>query len=691
MKNIWRCRKSSRASFVFLALILSTSFCLRGSNMAFAEDEPTLDELNDKPSSGATGKADDDELESVIAEDDAPKNGAERLPENAVAAEEKKGDSVEMGNDLEGIIDDDAAPQTAKAAEIKPKEEPEDLNLEALDEPAPPVATEPAARKVAEVAPVTAPTAKNRVTNLEFRMDGPVSKISVTFEQKPVYREVKQSQVKQVIYFFDSTETPQKFQRAYDTTEFPSPVALFTLLQMPGETPLSKLILQLREDKNPTVTTSDNHLFIEFQAPDGKYEPKLVVADEDGGAATEENIYAGGKKYTGDLIKKLEMKNSDVQDALRYIARTSGYSIVVGDDVNGKIGTLSLTDVPWDQAFALVLQSKKLGYIRQGNVIRVGTLTSLKAEKEEALANENQRIKVEPLRTVLIPMGYAKAQEIAPKVKSFLTERGTIDTDPRTNTVIVKDIEKVVNRVQKLLSTLDTQPPRVSIAAKIVEIQNKFNRTIGFESLSFNENFQGLNLNETAQFPGVSGSSITTLTVPQWANLTQKFHLGEAENKVRVLANPSVSVVANQQATVNQSLSFFVQGIETVNGAIVSTLRQITANLSLDVTPIVSGDGSIFMTVNVRNEIPTGIGADRTIDTRAVSTQVLVENGDTAVIGGVFNNTVSEGKSGIPGLMNVPILGFFFSRGNFEDNRNEIFIFLTAKITNAEEAFKRTL
>lgn len=666
MKNTWRYRKNRLA--LGLSMLIALSLVIHGDKVIAAED-PELEDL-----SGETGNQ-DAELESLIDEDSAPAKATQSGSGGETASANTQDD------ELDNLIEDEV-PNVAKG-------EPDELNLEELDAPAAEPATKPEpTRKVAEVA---APATLNRVSNLEFRMDGPLSRITVSFSGKPVFREVKQPQVKQVVYFFDGTETPQKYQRAYDTTEFPSPVALFTLLQMPGEKPLSKLIVQLREDKTPTVTVSDTQLRIEFQAPDGKYDPKLVLSDEEGGLATEENIYSGGKTYTGENIQKLEMKNTDVQDALRHIARTSGYSIVVGDDVTGKIGTLSLTNVPWDQAFALVLQSKKLGYIRQGNVIRVGTLSSLKSEKEEALANENSRIKVEQLRTVLIPMSYAKATEIAPKAKSFLTDRGTIDTDQRTNTVIVKDIERVVNRIQKLMSALDTQPPRVSIAAKIVEMQNKFTRTIGFQSLKFNETMAGISFDETAQFPGVSGNSISTIASSRMANLEMKLHLGEADNKVRVMANPSVSVVANQQASVNQSLSFFVQGIEIVNGVVVTTLRQITANLSLEVTPIVSGDGSIFMTVNLRNEIPSGIGSERTIDTRSISTQVLVENGDTAVIGGVFNNTVTEGKAGIPGLMNIPILGFFFSRSNLEDNRNEIFVFLTAKITNAEEAFKRSL
>lgn len=532
---------------------------------------------------------------------------------------------------------------------------------------------------------------KNMINNLEFRVDNGNSQLTVTSRYPLAYREIRNTGMKQVVYYFDNTETPDRLQRAYDTTEFKSPVALFTILQVPKESPpSSKLIVQLREDKLPTVTPNARGLTIEFPPWSGGDEPRVIAGDRDPASTAEENIYSDRITFSGKPIKRLEIKNSEVQDVLRLIAKTSGYNIVVGDDVTGKVGTLSLQNVPWDQAFALVLQSKKLGYIKQGNVIRVATLTALKSEKDEALSSEQAKIKVEQLRTVLIPISYAKAAELAPQAKNFLTERGTVDTDTRTNTIIVKDIDRVVTRVQKLISALDTQPPTVSISAKFVEMSNTLLRAIGFSQLNFNTNFSGTNIAQVQGLP-VNGSSVTTLTAPQFANLSAKLELEERDSNIRTLANPSVTVVANRQATVNQSLSFFVPANEVAGGQLVASSRQVTTNLSLDVTPIVAGDGSIFLTVNIRNEVPDLAGRDTTIQARNVSTQVLLENGDTAVVGGVFQDSVNREKQGIPILMNIPVLGTLFSRSRVVNRRNEIFVFLTAKITNAEESFKRGL
>lgn len=531
---------------------------------------------------------------------------------------------------------------------------------------------------------------QNEITNLEFKMEGSGSRIVVSSRQPLRYREVKNPQMKQVVYFFENTVAAERVQRAYDTTEFSSPVALFTLLQVPGESPpVSKLIVQLRESQEPSVVPTERGLYVDFGPPtQSSEEPRLAYGKQESDSSTEENIYSGDVKFTGRMIRRLEIKESDVQDVLRLIARTSGYNIVIGDDVQGKVGTLSLENIPWDQAFTLVLQMKKLGYVKQANVLRVATLGSLQEEKNAALASERAKQKVEPLRTVLIPVSYASAKDLAPKGQPFLTDRGSIDTDSRTNTVIIKDVSKSVSRIQKLLSALDTQPPRVSIAAKIVEMSQQVSRSFGLYA-SASTTFSGTNV--TYKPPYAAGNTLV-LSAPTYANLTAALQASEIESKVRILANPSVSVIANQQASVTQSQSQFIDGgaVVAAGGTAMTSKQKITTTLTLNVTPIVSGDGTIFMTVSVTNEMPTKISGNVAVDTRNVETQILMENGDTAVVGSVFYNRGTESLEGLPLFMRIPILGLLFSTQSSDDLRNEVFIFLTAKIMNAEESFKRT-
>ena len=743
--------KASRCNHwwtVGIALFLSFGLLGPGANLVWGKNgkgsRPETPDFEEALSDGQDMDADSlAELERVIeAEEDVPEVRNERVENEMpqVKASKRPESGVSDAEiDEAAFVDPVGGNEVAEKSNPKPISGVTDAEIEEALFPDP-TAEKPAARRLSQApkratsanedssslpefedapaATTSSPTSasrpalneelprsdvKNEITNLEFKMEGNNSRIVVTSRRGLRYREVRNPQVKQVVYFFENTETPSRLQRAYDTTEFVSPVALFTLLQMPKETPpVTKLIVQLREEKSPVIIPNERGIYIDFPPPDKRDEQRLILGDNDPRLATEENIYSGAQTFSGKSISRLEVKNTDVQDVLRLIAKSSGYNIVIGDDVNGKVGTLSLQNVPWDQAFALVLQSKKLGYIRQGNVIRVATLGALKSEKEEAFANEASKLKVEPLRTVLIPISYAKAQDLSTKAKSFLTERGSFDVDTRTNTVIVKDVDRAVTRIQKLFSALDTQPARVSISAKIVEMTSDFSRNVGFGRFAFQQNLGGVSIGnnfdttlgkflDTSNFGG-KGANTLTLSAPNFARLQTQFLLEEIDGKTRTLANPSVTVVANQSATINQSVSFFVINTDAVaGGQLIPGVRQITANLNMDVTPIVAGDGSIFMTVNIKNEIPKGTPPNITIDSRNLQTQLLVENGDTAVVGGIFSNTTFTGKTGVPFLMRVPILGFFFSANSLTENKNEIFIFLTAKILNPEESFKRNL
>jgi type IV pilus assembly protein PilQ len=701
---------TNKSKFFFFALLLLALLTPRAyvnaddSNSTTGESLQDIETIMEKePGKGISNDAKEDEPPAGLDLDsEATKAEKEAAPEAASTDERVPAVQGPNKEDATPPADDDALEKALEAEKDKsePRETAKDAGAESSDAkspeatlPEPPTPSKDDSQTAdksadanvnADSLPGTPP--KNEVTNLEFTMEGDVSRITVSFKGKPVYEESRNTQVRQYVYLFENTETPQQFQRAYDTSEFPSPITIFTMLEMPQIKPTaSKLIIQEREDKAPKVTVTANQMFIDFPAPDQK-ELKPIAQKEDPNPV-EENIYAGGKLFKGKQIKRLEVKNSDIADVLRLIAKTSGYNIVVGDEVQGKVGTISVEDIPWDQAFTLVLQSKHLGYIRQGNVLRVGTLAAMKTEKDEALANENARIKVEPLRTLLIPISYAKAQDLAPRAKSFLSERGVTEIDQRTNTIIVKDVEKNLNRVQRIITALDTAPARVSISAKMVELSQDFTRNIGFSNISLSPTFAGINLT-SGLATSVSAGSVTTISAPNFANLNANFQIGEIDQRVKTLANPQVTTVANQAANINESFAFFIQTSTSTAAGITTSFQQITTNLTLDVTPIVSGDGTILLNISFQNAVPNL--TQKTIAGNTITTQVMLDDGDTAVIGGVFNDTVNTDHEGIPVLSNIPILGFFFSSNSFDDNKSEIYMFITAKILNAEETFKRT-
>jgi type IV pilus assembly protein PilQ len=532
----------------------------------------------------------------------------------------------------------------------------------------------------------------NEIVNLEFKMEGDVSRLLVTSRGRLKYQETKNSKTKQLVYVFQNTTVPERLERAYDTSEFVSPVALFTLLQVPkSKTPAAKLIIQLREDKAASISNTERGMFIDFPAPDESGDTRLALGDAGQKQSVEETNFSGAGSFSGKPIERLEIKNTDIQDVIRLIGRSSGYNIVIGDDVSGKVGALSLENIPWDQAFALVLQSKKLGYVRQGNVLRVATLAGLKSEKEELAAAEASRIKAEPLRTVLIPVSYAKAADLAPRAKPLMTDRGTAEVDERSNSIIVRDVDKSIGKLQKLFAMLDTQPPIVSVSAKIVEMKSSLSRSLGMNLLKFSGT-SGLNIG--AEFKPLGddkfGTNLINIQAPDFAKLEAQISLSEVDGLTKVLATPSVSVSQNQKATMSQTIANFIQVTTTTNGIQTTSQQEIDSVLSLEVTPIVAGDGSISMSINVKNEVPQGAGSTFSVDKRNVQTQVLLENGDTAVIGGAFRSVNDNKMDGVPGLMKLPLIGMLFSGKTFTETKNEVLIFLTAKILNTEESFKRT-
>ncbi len=625
--------------------------------------------------------------ETIDSKDEIPVDNSNATPSKAEGALGET-DFPEIDNDF-NVTDKKARRITVEDPELKiPNNEDRQETVTTK-----PIVTVPQIKEAQiTVAPIVEQKSelKAEITNLEFKMEGDISRVSVTSKSKLRYREIKNIPMKQLVYLFENVFVPERLERAYDTSEFVSPVALFTLLQVPkSRVPMAKLIIQLREDKVPVITNTERGMFIDFPAPDDSGESRAALGDENKEVLALESDYSVNQSFSGKPIERLEIKNTDIQDVIRLIGRSSGYNIVIGEDVTGKIGSVSLENIPWDQAFALVLQSKKLGYIRQGNVLRVGTLASLKSEKDEIAAVEISKIKAEPIRTVLIPISYAKASDLAPKGKALMTERGTIEVDDRSNSVIVRDVDRVIGKLQKLFAMLDTQPPIVAVSAKIVEMKTSLSRSIGINALNLG-NLSGVD-GVSAQFiPGTVGTSFINIKANDFLKLDAIIGLSELDGEVKVLANPSVSVSQNQKAEMKQTLSTTIVAAGGGIGAAASFLT-IDANLSLEVTPIVSGDGSISMTVNVKNDVvqPTG-GANFSVDKRSVQTQVLLENGDTAVIGGAFQSTVNRNHDGIPGLMRLPLIGMLFSSRGMQEVKNEILIFLTAKILNTEESFKRT-
>jgi len=417
------------------------------------------------------------------------------------------------------------------------------------------------------------------------------------------------------------------------------------------------------------------------------------------------------KRYTGRRIS-LDFKDVEISDVLRLIADVSELNIIAGDEVKGEV-TIRLVDVPWDQALDVILLTKGLGFVRVNNVLRIAPADVLKAEEEARLQERRAKEKLEDLVVKLQPVNYGNVKEIAKMVSKLLSARGTVDVDARTNTLIIKDINSVIDEATALVKAIDTQTPQVLIESKIVEANLDFSRELGsvwafgtqplvdgFDESSGDRQDLGGNdfrLHDNSllglgdSFNNVSvANPITSVAnglldlgaflLDEKLNIELQLQAAESNGEGKVISSPRVVTLDNRRATIEQGLSIPFQTFE--NGD--AKLEFIDAVLKLDVTPHITADRSIIMKVEVQRnapddsvQTPTGSPA---IAKNEATTETLVKDGQTLVIGGIYVVRKSERSSGVPYFNKIPILGNAFKNKESRDIRQELLVFVTPRI-----------
>lgn len=434
----------------------------------------------------------------------------------------------------------------------------------------------------------------------------------------------------------------------------------------------------------------------------------------------------GGRRYSGRRVE-LDFKDADIQNILRLLAEFGGVNVVAGDDVTGTV-TIHMTNVPWDQALDVILQAKGLGMVRRGNLIRVAPLTTLEKERELAIARNKQENELQPLETRIVPVSYATAADLQARVRELLSGRGSVSVDERTNVLIVRDIGNNVDDVEELVRTLDTQTPQVLVEARIVEATSQYSRDVGIQwggdvtmgaatgnptGLLFPSNvgIAGGNTDQNLATGGLSPFSASTPT-PNFAvnlpattgsgiggalgvtlgsiggnvNLNVRLSASEANGNLRIISSPRILTLDNHEAHIAQGTlipysQVSAQGVQTAFQE---------AKLELRVRPHVTSDGSVSMHVRITRDEPdftrTSSRGDPTILKREAETDLLIQDGHTAVIGGIYSRTAGRNRDQIPFFGDIPILGVLFQRRRVRDERSELLIFLTPRIVNRAEA-----
>lgn len=420
----------------------------------------------------------------------------------------------------------------------------------------------------------------------------------------------------------------------------------------------------------------------------------------------------------------IDTRGADLVNFLRLISEVSGQNIIAGDDVSGKVN-LRLRSVPWEQALDVALQTRGYGRTRQGGIIRVAPLEKLQKEREAELARLKTEEQVAPTYVRLIPVNYAKAKEVLAQVTPLLTkDRGKAQVDERTNTIVAEDLMAVLNKVETLVKRLDTQTPQVLIESRIVEANTSFVREIGIQwggtgvASAATGNPTGLSFPSTIGVAGgadgqnpLSANNAGTFLPPNFAvnlpaaagpgaggalglifgnasntaQLALRLSALENNGQVRIVSAPKIATLDNAKARIAQGVSI---PISVVSAAGTNT-RFVEANLELEVTPHVTQDGSVMMEIkaskNEANFARTGAAGDPTIEKKTAETQVLVKDGETTVIGGIYTRNSSELYTELPWLGKIPVLGWLFKRKRSEDSRAELLVFITPRIVNRQQ------
>jgi type IV pilus assembly protein PilQ len=413
------------------------------------------------------------------------------------------------------------------------------------------------------------------------------------------------------------------------------------------------------------------------------------------------------KRYIGRKVS-LDFQDADLSNVLRLLADVSGMNIVIGENVKGKV-TLKLINVPWDQALDIVLKMSSLGQVREGTIIRVATLSDLAKQQDEEAHAKDARVKAEDLVTKVIYINYAKVDDLSKTLKKYLSPRGEITVDERTNTLVIKDIDKEVNEAAALAKTLDERTPEVQIEARIVQADTSFARSLGIQwgvaygTVNSNSVFsiQGINtaagvtppafgviapdfaVNLPASVSGMNAVPSAGFNFGRFTNnpinLDLRLSAGELNGLTKTISSPKVTTLNNVKAKIEQGESIPFQTSSANTGP---TTTFVDANLVLEVTPHITPDQSIIMKVKAaRDSLGSFSGpAGPSIAKRQATTEVLVRDGETTVIGGIFVDEKNETETGIPFLSKIPIVGWLFKNTSNTDTKNELLIFLTPRI-----------
>jgi type IV pilus assembly protein PilQ len=419
---------------------------------------------------------------------------------------------------------------------------------------------------------------------------------------------------------------------------------------------------------------------------------------------------AQAPRYTGNPVS-LDFQGADLRAVLRTFSEISGLNLVIDPSINGTVD-VALRDVPWDQALDIILRANKLGYVVDGTIVRIAPLTVLAAEEEERRKLTDAQALAGELNVLTRSLSYARAADLRELITStILSQRGSIQFDTRTNTIIIQDLPDRLERAAALISTLDRSEPQVEIEARIVQTTREFARRLGVQwgfngqatpalgntlPTAFPNQVQIGGRTGLVQGPGNGGDAVSNAvnlgisgassaaglalgSINGAINLDVALTAIERQGQGRILSTPKISTQNNIEAEITQGIQIPIQTV--ANNTVTVSFRD--AALTLRVTPQITAANTVIMRIAMENSAPDfsrAVNGIPPIDTQRALTQVLVSNGETTVIGGIYVSREQSSQDRTPALHRLPLLGWLFKRDEFTDESRELLIFITPKV-----------
>ncbi len=516
----------------------------------------------------------------------------------------------------------------------------------------------------------------------------------------------------------------RSLRRVYTALAFPTAIQSVTpYLIDNGSTSDVRFVVQLKGDVPYQLLTENDGVilkvtdgpFAEAEPIDGEIMPVPVVAtipatvpapnvalqQKGSGVSEPANVITPALIHENDSVgfkgEKISLifDNINVRNVLQLIAEVSDLNIIASDQIKGEV-TLRLIDVPWDQALNLVLDITNLGMIQEGNVVRVLPKDEIRSMREAELTAVRSQEKLEPTVTEVITVSYADLGAVSGPARDLLSDRGSITEDARNKLLIVNDVSTRIEKVRELINILDTPERQVMIEARIVEVNSNYSRDLGVNwGLDFNNPGQRLGSGKlgvggdfTVGLPSGAGSASTEtgfgtgitfgrIGIDQTV-LDLRISALESNGNAKVISTPRVTTLNGEEATISQGTTIPYQ----TSGLDGPKTEFIAAELKLTVKPVINPDDSVILEILATNDSPsvTAGASAPSIDTKKAQTKVLVRNGETTVIGGIFINNKSESDTGMPILMHIPWLGHLFKSTKVTDTKAELMIFITPRI-----------